>query len=308
MMATRAIEFFTGKVTARSRRTTAAAPYLFLLPAMLYFLIFWVGPFLFTIWISMTDWDILGNIADVQFRGLRNYTDLVTNDSIFLTAVRNTFTYVVVNVPLVLVLGLGLALLLERQFAGRSVVRTIAFLPYGTSVVALAIIWKFIYSPTDSGVLNSVLLKLGLPSQGWLSSANLALPAVMAMDIWKWTGYTMVIFLVALSNIPAMYYEAAEVDGASWWDRFRYITLPLLRPTFLFAVTTATIGAFQVFAQVYVMTQGGPANATEVVVHYMYRVAFKWLRMGDAAAMAIVLLGLILVLVMSEVKGLQERD
>jgi multiple sugar transport system permease protein len=256
----------------------------------------------------MTNWDILGNFSDTDFQGLKNYSHLIFVDSIFLTAVRNTFTYVVVNVPIVMVFGLGLALLLQLQFSGQTVFRTLAFLPYGTSVVALAIIWRFIYSPTDSGVLNSVLSWVGLPSQGWLSSATLALPSIMAMDVWKWTGYTMIIFLVALANIPASYYEAAKVDGANWWDSFRFITLPLLRPTFLFAVVTGTIGAFQVFAQVYVMTQGGPAHATEMVVHYMYRVAFKWLRMGDAAAMAMVLLALILILVLVEIKLLQERD
>ena len=130
----------------------------------------------------------------------------------------------------------------------------------------------------------------------------------MAMDVWKWTGYTMVIFLVALANIPSVYYDAAQVDGANNWLAFRHITLPLLRPTFLFTAVTGTIGAFQVFAQVYVMTQGGPANSTEVVVHYMYQVAFKWLRMGDAAAMAMVLLGFIMIFVLSEYRLLQEKN
>lgn len=130
----------------------------------------------------------------------------------------------------------------------------------------------------------------------------------MAMDAWKWIGYTMVIFLVALSNIPTMYFEAAQVDGASVWQSFVHITLPLLRPTFLFLAVTGTIGAFQVFGQVYIMTQGGPANSTEVVVYYMYQMAFKWMRMADAAAMAMVLLALILILVLGEMRFLQERE
>lgn len=291
----------------RSRRKTAA-PYLFLLPAAIYFLVFWVVPFIFTVAISMTDWNILGDLSKLEFQGLNNYIELFTEDTIFLTAVKNTFIYAGINTPLVIVLGLGLALLLRSRFFGRTIVRTLAFLPYGTSLVALAIIWRFIYSPKPSGVLNSVLMWFGIENQGWLSSAQMALPSIMAMDIWKWTGYTMVIFLVALSNIPRVYYDAAAVDGANPWNQFRYITLPLLRPALLFTFVTGTIGAFQVFAQVYVMTQGGPANSTEVVVHYMYRVAFKWLRMGDAAAMSIMLLALILVFVLLEYRLLETRD
>ena len=284
------------------------APYLFLLPATIYFLVFWIGPFLFTIGISMTDWTILGELSKVNFSGVSNFTSLFANDPIFLTAVRNTFTYAVVNTPLVLVLGMGLALLLMSSFIGKTILRTAAFLPYGTSVVALAIIWRFIYSPTPSGVLNSILSWVGIPNQGWLSSSTLALPSIMLMDVWKWTGYTMVIFVVGMSNIPTMYYEAAQVDGANSWDCFWQITIPLLRPTFLFSIVTGTIGAFQVFAQVYVMTRGGPANATEVVVHYMYLVAFKWLHMGSASAMAIVLLAFIMIIVLIENKLLQEKD
>lgn len=291
-----------------SRRRTPAAPYLFILPSALFFLVFWIAPFLFTVWISTTDWNALGSLREVTFQGLGNYANLFTNDPIFLTAVRNTFVFVLVNVPVVMGLGLALALLLRRPFRGRAAVRTIAFLPYGTSIVALAIIWRFIYSPTPSGVLNTALSWVGIPNQAWLSSATLALPSIMAMDVWKWTGYTMVIFLVALSNIPAMYFEAAQVDGANAWKSFIHITLPMLRPTFLFVIVTGTIGAFQVFGQVYIMTQGGPANATEVVVYYMYQMAFKWMRMADAAAMAMVLLVLILVLVLGEMRILQERE
>ena len=296
-----------GRIGRGSRRS-AAAPYLFLLPTAVFFLAFWVFPFGFTIWVSLTDWNVLGDLTSTEFVGIGNYVDLVVKDAIFRTAVRNTFTYVLINVPLVMVLGLALALLLKQEIVGRTIFRTVAFLPYGTSVVALAIIWKFIYSPQDSGVLNNLLLNLGFSSQGWLSSAKLALPSIMAMDVWKWTGYSMVIFLVALFNIPTVYYEAAKVDGANSWNCFWHVTFPLLRPTFLFSIVTATIGAFQVFAQVYVMTQGGPANASEVVVHYMYLVAFKWLRMGDAAAMALVLLGLILAFVLVETRLLRERE
>jgi len=299
---------------ARARRSwnrggrPTAAPYLFLLPTTAYFAIFWILPFIFTIWVSLTNWNILGNLSQARFQGLENYAALLTTDPIFRIAVKNTFFYVVVNVPVVMALALGLALLLNRPLPGRTLFRTIAFVPYGASVVALAIIWKIIYSPTPNGLLNSLLAYAGLPIQSWLNSSSLALPSIMIMDMWKWTGYSMVVFLVALSNIPQMYYDAARVDGANSRGTFRYITIPALRPVFLFSVVTSTIGAFQVFAQVYVMTSGGPANASEVVVHYMYMVAFKWLRMGDAAAMAMVLLGLILVLVMGEVRILGERE
>jgi ABC-type sugar transport system permease subunit len=141
-----------------------------------------------------------------------------------------------------------------------------------------------------------------------LSDANLALPSIMIMDIWKWVGSNMVIFLVALFNIPNVYYEAAKVDGANSYQCFRHVTLPLLRPTFLFMAVTGTIGAFQVFAQVFIMTEGGPAHGSEVVVHYMYNVAFEWLRMGDASAMAIILLLLILVFVVAEMWVLRVRE
>jgi ABC-type sugar transport system permease subunit len=275
---------------------------------LLFFAVFWVFPFLFSIFVSFTDWNILGSVTDAEFRGFGNYFDLLRQDLIFRIALRNTFTYVMINVPVVMILALGLALVLKQDLFGRGVFRTVAFIPRGASVVALALIWRFIYSPTESGVLNTLLIRLGLPIQGWLSDAKLALPSVMLMDMWYWVGSSMVIFLVALFNIPQVYYEAAKVDGANSWHCFRHVTLPLLRPTFLFAIVTGTIGAFQVFAQIYIMTEGGPANGSEVVVHYMYKVGFEWLRMGDASAMAIVLLGLIMVFVLVEMWVLRARD
>jgi len=294
-------------VRGRGGRRSKAAPYLFLLPALLFFSVFWVFPFLFSIWVSTTDWDILGNLSDLTYQGLENYGK-VLNDSIFRTAVRNTFTYVLMDVPALTVLGLGLALLLKQSMVGRGAFRTIAFLPHGTSAVALAIIWKIIYMPADSGVLNGMLLQLGLPTLGWLTDPSWALPSILIMTIWKWTGFTLVVFLVALFNIPSEYYEAARVDGANVWHTFRHITIPLLRPTFLFTTVTNTIGAFQIFTEVYLMTEGGPAKATEVVVHYMYTVAFEWLKMGKASAMAILLLALILAFVLVEMRLLRARD
>jgi len=226
------------------------------------------------------------------FVGLANYRALV-GDAAFGHALANTAIYVLF-VPVGMAVALALALLVNRRMRGVAFLRTVFFLPYITSFVAISLVWKWMYDP-DFGLFNNILARLGLPPQPWLSSPATAMPSLMLMSVWMYAGYMMVIFLAGLQNIPESLYESARIDGAGAWQRFRRITLPMLRPTTFFVLVTMVIFMFQVFTAVYVMTEGGPLHATDVIVYHIYRNAWEYLRMGYASAMAWVLFGIVFV-------------
>ena len=266
----------------------AASAWWFLAPSFAHLLLFSLGPILFSLWLSFHEWDLVA--AARPFVGLENYRALA-HDGDFWRAVRNTAIYVLF-VPAGMVVALALALLLDRGMPGERVLRAVFFLPYITSFVAISLVWKWMYEP-DVGLLNTLLRTVGLPEQPWLASPRTALPALMLMSIWMYCGYMMVLFLAGLQSIPASLYESARLDGAGAWQRFRRITLPLLRPTTFFVLVTMVIFMFQVFTAVYVMTEGGPLHATDVIVYHIYRNAWEYLRLGYASAMAWVLFAIV---------------
>lgn len=264
--------------------------YLFLMPGLIHFAIFTLFAVGFAFYISFHEWNIIR--AEKPFVGLENYLRLF-EDPRFLRAVTNTLTFMV-GVPLNLISGLAVALLLNTKVRGQALFRAMFYLPVVTPLVVSSIIWKWLYQG-DYGLLNYYLLKFGIIQEKifWLADPNLALPALILMGIWGGTGATMVIYLAGLQSIPQEMYDAAMVDGANSWQRLRYITIPLLRPTTFFLFVTSVIGTFQIFTEVYIMTNGGPLNRTTTIGYYLYTNAFRELDMGYATAMAFVLFAMI---------------
>ena len=276
-------------------RHAAFSAWAFLAPALLLIAVFFFLPVLAALLLSFTDFDIyaLGDLDSLRFIGFNNYLQLLQS-SLFWTALGNTFYFVIVGGPLSVAISLGAALLVNShrvRFPG--LFRTAFFLPVVTTLVAVAVVWRYLYHPRY-GMLNYVLSLLGIKPIDWLGDPDWAMPAIILMAVWKNFGFNMIIFIAGLQNIPTQLYEAARIDGASAWAQFRHITLPLLGPTFLFVALMTMIGYFQVFAEPYVMTQGGPANRTLSIVLLMYEEGFRWWNMGYASAAAFVLFVLIL--------------
>lgn len=264
----------------------AVAGYLFLLPNMIGFLVFTVLAVVASAAISLTQWDLL---SPPKFVGLANYQLILTNDPLFRKVMVNTLYFTFASVPLAVLISLGLALALNQGIRGISLFRVAYFMPVITSMVVVAMIWRWFYNP-DFGVLNYFLRLIGIGQPpNWLASQQWAMPAVIIMAVWKQLGYNMVIFLAGLQAIPANLYEAASIDGAGRWQRFWYVTVPLLTPTTFFIIIVSVIGSLQVFDAVLVLTEGGPANATRTIVFHIWQQAFAFLQMGYAAAVAWVL-------------------
>ncbi|MHB1051173.1 MAG: carbohydrate ABC transporter permease [Bacteroidota bacterium] len=277
-----------------SARTTAA--WLFLSPAMTAIGIFFVIPVLAAFALSFTDFDIyaLGNLNYVRFVGVENYIRIF-DMPLFWSALRNTFYFVLVGGPLSVAVSLGAALMLNSKLAKwKSFYRTVYFLPVISSLIAVSIVWRYLYHPAH-GLLNYVLSLAGIAPIDWLGDPDIAMPAIIIMAVWKNFGYNMLIFIAGLQNISEDLYEAAHIDGAGWWVQFKSITLPMLKPTSVFVVMITVIGYFQLFAEPYVMTQGGPLNSTMSIVLLMYEQGFRWWNMGFAAAIAFILFLIIMV-------------
>jgi len=257
---------------------------LLLLPNILGFLAFTLIPVLGSFMLSFTSWDML---SPVKWVGVDNYASLI-KDETFIKVFWNTIYFAGVSVPLGMVISLLLAVALDRDIRFKKFYRAAYFLPVVSSMVAVAVVWQFIYNP-EYGLLNYFLGMLGITGPNWLTSTSWAMPAVILTSIWKNVGFNMLIFLAGLQGISESYYEAAELDGARWHHKFWYVTVPLLSPTTFFVTVMSFIGSFQVFDTVFLMTQGGPARSTSVIVHYLYENAFKYFNMGYASAMAYVL-------------------
>lgn len=265
--------------------------YLFVAPSLLIIAIFVIGPVGQALWMSIHDWSFVR--PEKPFVGLANYRELAGDDR-FWNALQVTAVYTIGSVPTQIVLALAVALALNERLRGVSWLRGAYFFPVISSLAVMAIVWRFLLDP-DIGLLSHWLAMLGLGSTDWLQSTTWALPAVMAVGIWKNLGFTMVILLAGLQGISETYYEAAAIDGAGRWARFRHITLPGLRQTMLFVTVIGVIASFQAFDQIYVMTRGGPLFTTETLVTYMYHQAFDLFRMGYAAAIAWILFIIIMV-------------
>ncbi len=272
-----------------------------LTPTICFYLIFYYFPIIYGAFLSFYDWK-LGSPQN-PFIGLRNFVKAF-NDSTFRISLRNTLYFAFLIIPIELVLSMGISLLLNRIKVGLSLFRGIYFVPALTSAVAAVILWKWLYQPSY-GLFNQILEMMGLPALRWLNSASLALPSIMIMTIWMGMGYTIIILLAGLSGIPDVYYEAAKLDGASWWQLFRRITLPLVQPTLLFLLVVGAIGKLQIFTQVYLMTEGGPADSSRVLVLYIFDNGFHYLKMGYASAVAFILFGVILILTLIQLRMLR---
>jgi len=287
----------------RLRLQEALAAYVFLAPAALIFAAFIIFPVLFSFYLSLTRWNLLE--PRKAFVGLENYLTLL-RDPVFSRALLNTLYFAAGSIPLSMVLALAVALLLNQKVRGMAAYRVAYFSPMVTSTVAIAVVWMWIFDPYN-GVANYALSLVGVPPLRWLFDPGWAMPALIIMRVWQTLGYNVVVYLAGLQNVPETYYEAARIDGASPWSLFRSITLPLLSPSTFFILVMSIISSFQVFAQIHVMTQGGPLQSTTVIVYYIYQHAFEGYRMGYSSAMAFVLFAVIFSLTLVQMKWVQRR-
>ena len=266
--------------------------WVFVLPVVIGLLVFQVFPVLFSLYVSLTDWNLLSSPLWI---GLQNYVDLFTIDPFFFSTLRNTVVFALGNVTFGLIFALLLALLLNQNIAGKSFFRSIFFLPVVLPTASAALAWTWMYD-AQSGIINSFLKLFGAAPIPWLTNTQYAIWAIIIEAIWAGLGFNTVIFLAGLQNISQDYYEASAIDGASAWQKFVHITLPMLSPTTFFILVTSVINAVQVFDLPFVMTNGGPANATQTVVMYIYSNAFRLQRMGLASAVGYMVFVIILVL------------
>ncbi len=271
-------------------RAESRAGWVFIAPALVLIGVFFVIPVLGALALSFTDFDIysIGDPGNTRFIGLGNYQSLFA-DPLFWKALRNTAYYVAVGGPLSVVVSLAAAMLVNaRLVRWKPLFRSAFFAPWVTTLVAVALVWRYLYHP-QYGLLNAFLGLVGVGPIDWLGNPRWAMPAIILMSVWKNFGYNMLIFLAGLQTIPPQLYEAAELDGAGTWQRFRQVTVPMLGPTFVFVGVVTMIAAFQIFSEPYVMTQGGPLKSTLTLVLFMYEQGFRWWRLGFAAAVAVVL-------------------
>ena len=270
---------------------------LFVAPPVILFLMFTLIPMIMAIGMSFTKYDV---INPPTFAGLENFRKLL-RDEFFRTAMKNTCVYTLLYVPLGLLLSLGAALFLnaEQKFVG--LFRTLFYLPVLSSTVATATLWFWILNP-QMGLLNGILKIFGIPNQAWLYDSRLAMISIVMMSLWAGFGGNMMIFLAGLKGIPIVYYEAARIEGANRWQMFLRITMPSITKTTFLVSTMLIIGTFQVFDQAYVLTKGGPGNATITLVYYIYNSGFKNLNMGYASSMSLVLFVIILLMTVLNTK------
>jgi multiple sugar transport system permease protein len=295
----------------RPSRAEARAGLAFVAPALGLILLFFVVPVVAGFLLAATDFDIygVGDFSTARFVALSNFTALL-HDPVFWKALGNTFYFVLVGGPLSVAVSLGAAMLVNARLARfKGLFRTVYFAPVVTTMVAVAVVWRYLYHPRF-GLLNQLLALVGLPDVNWLGDPRWAMPAIILMAVWKNFGYNMIIFVAGLQGIPTTLYEAARVDGAGPWQQFRRITVPALRPMLVFVGVITMIGYFQIFTEPYVLTggTGGPLNATLSLVMYMYKQGFRWWNIGFAAAVALVLFLIILAGTLVQMRLQRERE
>lgn len=266
--------------------------WLFAMPAILGLLIFTLGPMIYSLYMSFTDYT---GSNSPTFTGLDNYRRMFSGeDQYFYKSLAVTFYFVILSVPTGIIYSFLLAILLNQNVKGKAVFRTIFYLPSIVPIIAISFIWLWLLNP-DLGLANELLRSLGLPGSQWIFGEKTVMPSLALMNLWT-TGGTMIIFLAGLQDIPRSLYEAIEMDGGTRLDKLRHITIPLMTPTIFFNLIMGIINGFQVFSQAYVMTNGGPNNASLFYVFYLYREAFQFSRMGSASAIAWVLFAIIMIL------------
>ncbi|NMB26282.1 MAG: sugar ABC transporter permease [Firmicutes bacterium] len=284
--------------TFKKRFLNTLGLYGYLVPTIIGLTIFNAGAIIASFVISFQKYDVL---TPAKWIGLENYRWLMKSD-LFKRSIVNTLQFAVGYIPLSIAVSLILAMLVNQKLKGMTVFRTIFYLPVVTSMVAVSLVWSWLFN-AKYGLINYVLSWFGITGPAWLTSSEWAMWAIVIVSVWKTAGYYMVIYLAALQNIPPELYEAADIDGAVGWHKFRHITLPLISPTTFFVLIMVTIGALKIFEQVYVMTDGGPANATVTINLLIFRNAFQFLRMGRAAAMAYVLFAAIMIVTFIQFLG-----
>ncbi len=295
------------RVSRRWRRIrNNLTAYSFIAPNFVGFAVFTLGPIIFAFVLAFMRWD---GSNPMQFVGLDNFWRLFT-DRVFQAAFWNTIIYTGFTVPLTLIFALGLAILLNQKIFGRDFFRTVAFFPYVASLVAVAVVWNMIFNP-DFGPVNMVLYTLGVDPKHlprWAADRHWAMVTVIMFSVWKYMGYFMVIYLAGLQGISAELYEAANIDGASAWQKFWYITLPQLAPTTFFVSVMLTIQSFKVFDQVYMITQGGPGTSTLMLVYHIYNEAFISWDLGYSSMVALVLFLLVLAITVVQFRWTRDRE
>jgi multiple sugar transport system permease protein len=280
----------------------------FALPFVILFGVFLALPILAAFLFSFTSFGLrdITNPIGASVVGVDNYARLLS-DAKFWKSLGNTVYFVVVGVPLTLALGLVIANALSRGITRfRTAFRVGYYLPVITSIVAIAVVWRFLLNP-DFGLINLLLAKVGITGPNWLANSALAMPSIIAMAVWRNVGFAMVVFVAGMQAIPSMLYEAASIDGAGRWQSFRYVTLPMLRPTILFMLVITTIGYLQLFEEPFVMTAGGPLDATLSVTMYMYQQGFQFFHQGYASAIAYVLFVIVAIVAFLQFKFLRSE-
>ncbi len=291
-----------GGLTSRQKREIRnnLIGYSFIIPNLVGYSIFVFIPVIFSFVLSVMKWD--GSQAPMQFVGLANFVEIF-GDRVFRGSFVHTVQYAVMTVPFTLILSLLLAVLLNSKIKGVAIFRTAFYFPYIASIVAVGAVWNMLFQP-DFGPVNEMLKAIGVAEPPrWVVSTDWAMVAVSIVSIWKYMGYYMIVYLAALQGISSSLYEAAQIDGANGWQRLLYITIPMLTPTTFFVLIMLTIQCFKVFDLVYVMTGGGPGNATKTLVNYIYEKAFTGWEFGPASAGAIVLFAVVLVITLIQFSG-----
>ncbi len=283
--------------TKKRHLTDSKIGYLLILPNYIIYITFTLIPIIWTIVMSFTDYDL----KSYSFVGVSNYINIF-KDQVFLKSIWNTVYYSLLTILPTIVFALLLALLLNRKIRGRGFFRTLFYLPNILSMVAVSMAWSYLYN-AQAGILNKMLNAIGLSSVGWVTDTRWAMVSVAIMAIWQSLGYNAVLYLSGLQGIPDYLYEAATIDGASGVQQFFSITIPSLRPTTFFIFVMACIHSFEVFGQVYILTQGGPLNSTTTIAHQVYLNGFEYYKMGYASAEAVVLLLLIMIMTLINMKG-----
>ena len=272
------------------RYYSKTAPYLFLFPSLVILAIFFFIPFFQTIGLSFFDYS--NNIYSAKFAGLNNYVQILHNPT-FYKVMWNTVLYLIVAVPVLAIFPLFLAVLINQKIRGITLYKILIYLPVIVSIVVAAIAFKWLYA--QEGILNYFMQLFHLPAVGWLTDPRYAIYSVIIVTIWKGIGYYMMIYLASLMSVPKELYEACEIDGANFWQKHLTVTIPHLMPTIALVTTISSISAMKVFAEIYVMTKGGPLNSTKTIVYYIYERAFENLDLGYASAMAVILLVIVMV-------------
>ena len=278
-------------------------PYLFVLPYILHFIVFVAFPVFFSLFLTFHKWNI---ISPVEFVGWDNYSRMFY-DRMFWKAILNTLKFLMIHIPLQLIIALALAEFLNRSIRFKGFFRAAFFLPVIVSGVVVTILWQQLFG-FDMGLINRILIQLGLNKVGWLIDPDLAMASIAVMATWKNVGLYIILFLAGLQTVPKAFYEAAEIEGASHWQQFRRITLPLINPTIFMVVILSTIGGFSLFIEPYIMTGGGPLNSTLSSVLYIYKQAFQYYHMGYSATLGFFFAMLILLVVIIQKRYIEKTD